>query len=117
MKFIIIFLESLERILVTIMNIYQTSLKMKKLFLSCMLIVSAFFAFGQVTYNLYKKDSAIVEEIKRRYDYERELIMRQDFVALEKFYPADFVVTNPFSQFINKEKVMERYRANIIKVL
>jgi ketosteroid isomerase-like protein len=88
---------------------------MKKLFLSCMLIVSAFFAFGQVAYNLSKKDAAIVEEIKRRYDYERELILRQDFAALEKFYPDDFVVTNPFSQFINKEKVMERYRANIIK--
>jgi ketosteroid isomerase-like protein len=88
---------------------------MKKLFISCMLIVSTFFAFGQVTYHLSKNDSAIVEEIKRRYDYERELILHQDSLALEQFYRDDFVVTNPFSQFINKEKVIERVKANIIK--
>jgi len=43
------------------------------------------------------------------------LILRQDTVALQKFYPDDFVVTNPFSQFIDKKKVIERVKANIIK--
>jgi ketosteroid isomerase-like protein len=73
------------------------------------------FSFGQVSYHLSKKDAAVVEEIKRRYDYERDMILRQDLVALRKFYPDDFVVTNPFNQFINKEKVIERVKANIIK--
>jgi hypothetical protein len=34
---------------------------------------------------------------------------------MERFYPDDFVVTNPFNQFINTAKVLERVRTNIIK--
>jgi len=89
---------------------------MSKIFLLCMLITfSSLSSFGQVAYNLSKKDAAIVEEIKQRYEYERQLILRQDSVALQTFYPDDFVVTNPFNQFIDKKKVIERVKANIIK--
>ena len=89
---------------------------MKKLLFSSILIcVTTICAFGQVTYHLSKKDSTIVEEIKRRYEYEQQLILRQDSIALKKFYPDDFVVTNPFNQFIGKEKVIERVKTNIIK--
>lgn len=34
---------------------------------------------------------------------------------MKKFYPDDFVVTNPFNQFIDKKKVIERVKGNIIK--
>ena len=38
-----------------------------------------------------------------------------DMTAQERFYPADFVVTNPFNMFIGKKQVMERIRSDIIK--
>jgi ketosteroid isomerase-like protein len=89
---------------------------MKKLIFSSILIcVTTICAIGQVTYHLSKKDSTIVEEIKRRNKYEIQLILRQDSIALKKFYPDDFVVTNAFNQFIDKDKVIERVKTNIIK--
>lgn len=61
------------------------------------------------------EDKQVEEEIRRLYDHEHDLLLRRDFAAQERFYPDDFVVTNPFSMFINKQKVMERLRADIIK--
>lgn len=89
---------------------------MKRLLFSCLLISAAVFSsIEQTSGRLSEGDQKTVDEIKRRYDYERELILRQDSVALNKFYPDDFVVTNPFNQFINKQKVLERVIGNIIK--
>ena len=63
-----------------------------------------------------KNNNTIAEkEIKRLYTVEQKLILNQDTVAMKKFYPEDFVVTNPFNQFINKQKVIERVKGNIIK--
>jgi ketosteroid isomerase-like protein len=61
------------------------------------------------------EDKQAEQEIRRLYDREHELLLRRDFAAQERFYPDDFVVTNPFSMFIDKPKVMERLRADIIK--
>jgi ketosteroid isomerase-like protein len=55
------------------------------------------------------------EEIMRLYKQEYDAVLRQDITFLDKFFPADFVVTNPFNQFIDKPKVIERIRGNIIK--
>jgi len=60
-------------------------------------------------------DKQAEQQIRRLYDYERDLLLRRDFTAQAAFYPDDFVVTNPFNMFINKQKVMERLRADIIK--
>ena len=61
------------------------------------------------------EDKLAETEIRRLYDREHELLLRRDFAAQERFYPDDFVVTNPFNMFIGKPKVMERLRADIIK--
>jgi ketosteroid isomerase-like protein len=61
------------------------------------------------------EDKQAEQEIRQLYDREHELLLRRDFAAQEQFYPDDFVVTNPFSMFIDKSKVMERLRADIIK--
>jgi hypothetical protein len=53
--------------------------------------------------------------ILRLYELERDALLRRDYDALEKFYPKDFVVTNPFGQYINRSKVFERMRGDIIK--
>lgn len=60
-------------------------------------------------------DKQAEQEIQRLYDQEHDLLLRRDFAAQERFYPDDFVVTNPFNMFIDKPKVMERLRADIIK--
>jgi ketosteroid isomerase-like protein len=61
------------------------------------------------------EDKQAEQEIRRLYDREHELLLRRDFDAQGRFYPDDFVVTNPFNMFIDKPKVMERLRADIIK--
>ena len=41
--------------------------------------------------------------------------LRSDIAAMERFFPDDMIVTNPFNQVIDKPKVIERVKANIIK--
>ena len=62
-----------------------------------------------------REDNAVEAEIKRLYDHEHDAILRRDFAALDRFMPDDFVVTNPFNQYIDKPTVMQRLRADIIK--
>jgi hypothetical protein len=62
-----------------------------------------------------KTDKRIEEEFRRLHSYEAEIILRGDVAALDKFYPDDHIVTNPFNQMIDKKTVLERVRANIIK--
>jgi len=61
------------------------------------------------------EDKQAEREIRQLYDREHELLLQRDFAAQERFYPDDFVVTNPFNMFIDKAKVMERIRGDIIK--
>ena len=79
-------------------------------------------AFFMFVYSLYGQTSQSVidttkakEEIKRLYAFEEQLTLTQDTAGIKLYYPDDFVVTNPFNQFIDKEKVIERVNANIIK--
>lgn len=88
-----------------------------KVFLLVYLLANIAFynSFGQASNKSTEKDKKIITEIKRLMDYERKLILTQDTAALQQFYPDDMVVTNPFNQFIDKRKVMERIKSNIIK--
>ena len=89
---------------------------MKKVILLIALVnLMALVALGQTTDRRTSKDKSIEEEIKRLTASEVDLLVRGDMAALERLYPDDFVVTNPFNQFINKQKVLERIRTNIIK--
>ena len=72
-------------------------------------------ALGQTANHLTNKDKRIEEEINRLTAYEADLVLRGDVATIERLYPDDFVVTNPFNQFINKQKVLERILTNIIK--
>ena len=78
-------------------------------------VLAALFAGCHTTSQQPSRDARIVDEIKHRYEYRMKLIMRQDFDALEQFYPADHVVTNPSNEFINKTQVMEKLRAGLIR--
>jgi ketosteroid isomerase-like protein len=87
----------------------------KALMLVVLISLTALIALGQTTDRRTNKDKRIEEEIKRLTADEVAILMRGDVAALEQIYPEDFVVTNPFNQFINKQKVLERIRTNIIK--
>ncbi|MCA9190584.1 MAG: nuclear transport factor 2 family protein [Planctomycetales bacterium] len=60
-------------------------------------------------------DKLAIEQIKRLYDKEHENLLRMDISAQAKFLPDDFVVTNPFGMFIDKQQVVKRLHDNIIK--
>jgi ketosteroid isomerase-like protein len=62
-----------------------------------------------------KKEQAIKQEMQRLAAYEVDLVLRSDIAAMERFYPDDMIVTNPFNQVIDKPKVIERVESNIIK--
>ena len=89
---------------------------MKKVILLIALVnLMTLVAFGQSANRRANKDKHIEEEIKRLTADELAIVMRGDVATLERIYPEDLVVTNPFNQFINKQKVLERIRTNIIK--
>ena len=87
--------------------------KIKYLFIATLLSCTASL-YGQ-TSQMKNNNTVAEKEIKRLYAVEQKLILNQDTVGMKKFYPEDFVVTNPFGQFINKRKVIERVKGNIIK--
>lgn len=79
-------------------------------------ITLSFFCFSNTAKSQSNIDiSKAEEEIKRLYDIEEQLVLQQDTAGFRKFYPDDFVVTNPFNQFINKKMVIDRVKNNIIK--
>jgi ketosteroid isomerase-like protein len=73
------------------------------------------FSFGQTSNFSSPKHQKIITEIKALMDYELTLVLRQDTTAMKQFYPDDMAVTNPFNQFIDKRKVLERVKSDIIK--
>ena len=60
-------------------------------------------------------EKLVSEELKRLAAYEVDLVLRSDVAAMARFYPDDMIVTNPFNQVIDKAKVLERVRQNIIR--
>ncbi len=87
----------------------------KAIMLVALVSLAALFALGQTTDRRTNKDKRIEEEVKRLTAYDASLVLRGDVAAMERVYPDDFVVTNPFNQFINKQKIIERDPANLIK--
>ena len=61
------------------------------------------------------REKLVSEEMKRLAAYEVDLVLRSDVAAMARFYPDDMIVTNPFNQVIDKAKVLERVRQNIIR--
>ena len=61
------------------------------------------------------RSAGIEKEMRRLAAYEVDLVLRSDVQGMERFYPDDMIVTNPFNQVIDKPKVLERVRENIIR--
>jgi len=75
---------------------------MKKTIILAALIAGAtLLALGQTG-----KDRHVEEEIRRLNAQEVEALLRNDVVTLKRLWSDDFVVTNPFNKFINKQQVV-----------
>ena len=43
------------------------------------------------------------------------MVLNQDTIAMQKFYPDDMVITNPFGQMIDKKTMIKRVKDGVIK--
>lgn len=82
--------------------------------LTALLAIAVAEGHGQ-TSERQKREQAVKQEMQRLAGYEVDLVLRSDIPAMERFYPDDMIVTNPFNQVIDKPQVIERVKANIIK--
>jgi hypothetical protein len=57
----------------------------------------------------------IIAQILKQLDYQEQMTLTQDTAAMNRYYPDDMRITNPFSMLIDKKKFLERVNANIIK--
>src|SRR3712207_3737863 len=75
---------------------------MKKVIVVATLIaVAALLVLGQSS-----KGGRVEEEIRRLNAQEVEALLRNDVATLKRLWSDDFVVTNPFNKFINKQQVI-----------
>jgi ketosteroid isomerase-like protein len=83
--------------------------------LAVMLMFSALLSAGQVTAERPKgEDKGNEEMIRSLHSQEVEALMHKDVGALRQIMSDDFVVTNPFNQFLNKQQVLDRVDAESI---
>ena len=78
------------------------------LLLSVLSLPAAVKAPGQTSNRSSDEDKKTMAKIRRVMDYELKLVLTQDTAAIRQFYPGDMAVINPFNQFIDTRKVMER---------
>ncbi|MCP9765605.1 alpha/beta fold hydrolase [Lacihabitans soyangensis] len=65
-------------------------------------------AFTDYEKNVYRQIDSLIQ-------YQEQLVLKQDTLAMRAFYPDDMVITNPFGQMINKETTIARVKSGIIK--
>jgi hypothetical protein len=73
----------------------------KAIALAVLITVSALFGSAQAG-----KNRRVEEEIKRLNTQEVEALLHNDVQTLGRLWSADFVVTNPFNKFVNKQQVV-----------
>ncbi len=70
---------------------------------------------AQTTNATSPKQKQIVAQILKQLDFQEKMTIDQDTAAMNKYYPDDMRITNPFSMLIDKKQFLERVNANIIK--
>lgn len=55
--------------------------------------------------------------VRKLYEDERIAFEKRDMPVLERCFADDFVVTNPFNKFLNKEQVLDGLRSDMIAVI
>lgn len=70
------------------------------------MIMAAFIAAGQTTRRQNDKDRRVEDEIRRLNAQEVAALLSNDVKTLGSLWSDDFVVTNPFNKFVNKQQVV-----------
>ncbi len=78
----------------------------KAIALAALITVAALLVLGQTTRRQTDKDRRVEEEIRRLNAQEVEALLRNDVKTLGRIWSDDFVVTNPFNKFVNKQQVL-----------
>lgn len=68
---------------------------------------------GLARLNAYEK--SVLRQIDSLIQFQEQLTLKQDTVAMKAFYPEDMVITNPFGQMIDKKTMIERVKSGVIK--
>lgn len=66
------------------------------------------FNLNEYQQSVYKIIDSLTKQIEL-------MVLNQDTVAMQKFYPDDMVITNPFGQMIDKKTMIKRVKDGIIK--
>ena len=74
----------------------------KSVVLVALMAVAALLVSAQVG-----KGRQAEEEVRRLNEQEVQALLRNDVATLRRLWSDDFVVTNPFNKFINKQQVVE----------
>lgn len=81
--------------------------------------VRAFFGISKPInnnqFNLNPYQQSVFKIIDQLTNQIEIMVLHQDIAAMQKFYPDDMIITNPFGQMINKETMMQRVKDGIIK--
>lgn len=77
--------------------------------LLAVLLAGATFCLGQTP-----KDRRIEDEIRRLNKQEVEALLRNDVSPLKLLWSDDFVVTNPFNTFVNKQQVLQMIQSGLL---
>lgn len=72
-----------------------------------MLIFAVLVAFGTTLIAQTNPTAADEAAVRKLYDDERAAMEKNDLQALSRCFSDDFVVTNPFNRFLNKQQVLE----------
>ena len=72
-------------------------------------------SFGQDSNRRDDRSKKEMAKVRKLMDYETEIVLKQDTIAMKQFYPDDMVVTNPYNQVINKRMILDRVKSNFVK--
>lgn len=88
---------------------------MSKLIILFTIIISSVVSVNAQTNpnELYRNQ--VLRQIDSLIQYQEQLVLRQDTVAMRAFYPDDMIITNPFGQMINKETMIKRVKTGVIQ--
>lgn len=60
------------------------------------------------------RQQQIIHTIDSLIEVQEQIILKQDTLAMQRFYPDDMRITNPFHQLIDKSSMIARVKGNVI---
>jgi uncharacterized protein (TIGR02246 family) len=87
-----------------------------KTFFSCMTLLILSGLVVGISAKAADQQNAAEEEVRRLSDEEVQAFLRNDPKAMASLWSDDFVVTNPFNKFVNKQDVLSMVRSGFLVI-